>query len=70
MELADCECPCECPLVMDICNGELMEPNDDNPICIEPSVRLKEPNVSRKLLDSLDSCVNNECYSKQTERYI
>lgn len=68
MEQTDCECPCECPLVMDMCSGDLAEKEDKNPSCIPLMEPLREPTVPKYLFESLDSCINSDCFNKHSER--
>ena len=67
MEQTDCECPCDCPLIMDTCSGDLMEKEDKNPSCIPMTEPLREPSLPKYLFDSLDSCVNSDCFNKLSE---
>ncbi|XP_027204800.2 VWFA and cache domain-containing protein 1 [Dermatophagoides pteronyssinus] len=74
LEQTDCECPCECPLVMNVCNGQLIESDDGrHPICtttdISPSYeqQLREPYGSSPHLDSYNSCIRHDCHNKLSE---
>ena len=67
MEQTDCECPCECPLVMNMCSGELVEHEDQNPACNLVPETLKEVTPPKYLLEPLDVCINSECYQKHNE---
>ncbi|KAF7493588.1 VWFA and cache domain-containing protein 1, partial [Sarcoptes scabiei] len=67
MEEYDCECPCECPLVMNLCNGQLIENDDRHPICAVESNKFKEPSIPKHLFESLQSCVSSNCFNRNSE---
>ena len=67
LEQTDCECPCECPLAMDICNDELTKKDNENPICSFAGEQIRSPSADRFFLDSLPSCFEMNCYDKQTD---
>lgn len=70
MEQTDCECPCECPLIMNLCDGQLLEKEDKNPSCAITSESLRAPSFPKYLLENLDTCVKSECSNKHSERYV
>ena len=75
IEQTDCECPCECPLVMNVCNGQFIESDDGrHPICTTAAIsppyeqQLREPYGSKLHLGSYNSCIHNDCHNKLLER--
>lgn len=44
-----------------------MEKEDRNPSCMPLAEPLREPSVPKYLFDSLDSCVNSDCFNKHSE---
>ncbi|WAR23918.1 CAHD1-like protein [Mya arenaria] len=66
MGQVECECPCECPLAMDFCNGDLLKSEDMNPSCSRALEREELAPVSLGLTTGLGQCQNIDCDSKTT----
>ncbi|CAL1284587.1 unnamed protein product [Larinioides sclopetarius] len=63
MEPTECECPCECPLKMDLCSGQLN--NDNNyPTCPHFPELPNLPVVNLNLLEYLKPCYEHHCSSR------
>ncbi|KAG8193233.1 hypothetical protein JTE90_005580 [Oedothorax gibbosus] len=64
MEPTECECPCECPLKMDLCTGHLL--NDNHyPTCPHYPELPNLPVVNLNTIDNLQPCYDHHCTSRQ-----
>ncbi|GIY57309.1 VWFA and cache domain-containing protein 1, partial [Caerostris extrusa] len=66
MEPTECECPCECPLKMDLCSGQLNSDYTHYPICPHFPELPNLPAVNLDLLEHLEPCYELHC-SLRTE---
>ncbi|GFR18765.1 VWFA and cache domain-containing protein 1 [Trichonephila clavata] len=66
MEPTECECPCECPLKMDLCSGQLHSSNNHYPTCPHFPELPNLPIVSYNLMEYLKPCYEHHC-SLRTE---
>ncbi|CAN8010542.1 unnamed protein product [Ixodes pacificus] len=68
MEQRDCECPCECPLQMNLCTGDLAHEEDRSSSCPRYSKVPLLPKLESFHFDSLQQCFNSECTSRLSEK--
>ncbi|XP_054722418.1 VWFA and cache domain-containing protein 1-like, partial [Uloborus diversus] len=66
MEPTECECPCECPLKMDLCTGQLINESNWYPTCPHLSELPNLPVVDLNVLDALPPCYEYHCSSRTT----
>ncbi|KAL4236844.1 VWFA and cache domain-containing protein 1 [Mactra antiquata] len=67
MGQVECECPCECPLAMDFCNGDLLKSEDMNPSCPRFPEKEEIPRLDPDITNSLTQCNTVRCESKTTQ---
>lgn len=67
MGQVECECPCECPLAMDFCTGDLLKGEDLNPTCPRYPEKEKVARVDSVIARNLDQCYKPNCENKATQ---
>uniref|UniRef100_A0A131YWQ7 VWFA domain-containing protein n=1 Tax=Rhipicephalus appendiculatus TaxID=34631 RepID=A0A131YWQ7_RHIAP len=68
MEQRDCECPCECPLQMNLCTGDLAHNEDRSSNCPRFARPPQLPKLESYHFDSLQQCFDSECSSRMSEK--
>ncbi|XP_077499250.1 LOW QUALITY PROTEIN: VWFA and cache domain-containing protein 1 [Amblyomma americanum] len=68
MEQRDCECPCECPLQMNLCTGDLAHNEDRSSNCPRFARPPQLPKLESYHFDSLQQCFNSECSARMSEK--
>lgn len=68
MEQRDCECPCECPLQMNLCTGDLAHNEDRSSNCPRFARPPQLPKLESYHFDSLEQCFNSECSARMSEK--
>lgn len=63
----ECECPCECPLAMDFCTGDLLKSEDMNPSCSRYPEKGRIPRLDPDMTNGLLQCNLIRCESKTTQ---
>lgn len=61
MEQIVCECPCECPLDMNFCTGELLQEDDRNPSCSHEVEKETPIHLNFPPFDDVRQCHQSKC---------
>ncbi|MED6279077.1 VWFA and cache domain-containing protein 1, partial [Characodon lateralis] len=66
MEQNECECPCECPLEVNECTGNLSNAENRNPSCEVHQEPVSFSVIDPGLHDTLPQCINTRCSQRYT----
>ncbi|XP_061168196.1 VWFA and cache domain-containing protein 1-like [Saccostrea echinata] len=61
MEQIVCECPCECPLDMNFCTGELLQEDDRNPSCAHQVEKESQIHLNFPPFKDVHQCHEPKC---------